>query len=170
MHVDVRASAQRPRQENDSHLSKAESKTQTHCRLDTTRQYNAQKGRSPATCLALLGVLVAAATAVPALDGLHAYTFEDFSREFRRTYATAEVAARRAQFNQNKGMILAHNARNDSWTMTINQLADLSPAEITARRGVSKSAVHAVFRNMRPAGWETCRRSPIGATRELSPL
>ena len=90
--------------------------------------------------MALLAVLVAAATAVPALDGLHAYTFEDFSREFRRTYATAEVAARRAQFNQNRGMILAHNARNDSWTMTINQLADLSPAEIKARRGVSKSA------------------------------
>jgi cathepsin L len=106
-----------------------------------------------ARCALLLGAILATATAVPSLDGLVAYSFTDFTRDYRRTYSDSEVDVRRAQFEANKKTILAHNAGNHSWTMTLNHFADMSAAEIKATsRGVSKRALHAVFNGMRRTG------------------
>ena len=80
---------------------------------------------------AALIVGAASAAQAPALEALNAYSFEAFTKDFEKTYATAEErASREATFNANLKMINAHNANpHKSWTMNVNHMADWSEDE-----------------------------------------
>eukprot|EP00729_Bicosta_minor_P011904 gene11904-11857_t len=59
------------------------------------------------------------------------YTFEAYETEFGKTYETEERAQRKEAFEANLAKIKAHNSQTPapSWTMGVNQFADLTSAE-----------------------------------------
>jgi len=59
--------------------------------------------------------------------------FEDWSIQHGKVYTAAERQYRSAVFNRNLARIVKHNEGNHSWTMGINQFADLTPTEFKAR-------------------------------------
>lgn len=65
------------------------------------------------------------------------YTFDMFLSEFGKSYPEHELAQRKALFELSLEQVLAHNAEDHSWKMTINQFSDLTDAEIKAFKGHS---------------------------------
>jgi cathepsin L len=57
------------------------------------------------------------------------FTFTDFVKKFKKSYTDDELAKRIQIFEENKKLILDHNEKKLSWTMEINQFADLTVAE-----------------------------------------
>ena len=80
------------------------------------------------------------------------YSFEQFCKEFVKSYADEEIAHRRAVFQANLEKIKAHNAEYEagihSWHMAVNQFADWSEEEFSAIRSTryqsSMQAAHTV--------------------------
>ena len=87
----------------------------------------------------LIAALLVGSAAAFRVDSanLNAYSFEAFTKDFEKTYATAEErASREAIFNANLKMINAHNANpNKGWTMSVNRMSDLSDAEFSSMLG-----------------------------------
>ena len=86
--------------------------------------------------IAALLVGSAAAFRVDSVD-LTSYSFEAFTKDFEKTYATAEErASREAIFSANLKMINAHNANpNKDYEMSVNRMADFTPSEMQALYG-----------------------------------
>lgn len=59
------------------------------------------------------------------------YTFEEYTAEFKKSYAADEIEFRRQNFASNLAKIKAHNEQvpPPSWWMGLNHFADLSVAE-----------------------------------------
>lgn len=70
---------------------------------------------------------------------LNEYKFEHFVSDFNKVYANEQERAERQKvFEENMSKILSHNAVGHSWTMTVNQHADLTQQEFkNARRGTN---------------------------------
>lgn len=83
-----------------------------------------------ASLIAALLVGSAAAFRVDSAN-LGSYTFDAFTKDFEKTYATPEERATREQiFNANLKMINAHNANpNKDYEMSVNHMADFTPTE-----------------------------------------
>jgi len=58
--------------------------------------------------------------------------FAEYMRAFNKEYATEEVALRFGAFVNNLKLIDEHNAKKESWWMSVNQFTDLSPEEFSA--------------------------------------
>ena len=98
--------------------------------------------------LAVALIAAAAATGAEAhatvpVDQIASYSFESFTRDFNRRYATAaEASQRRAIFEKNRAAVVAHNAKGTaSYTKGINDMSDRTIEEIAARaRGTMRSS------------------------------
>lgn len=91
-----------------------------------------------ALALATLVALAAAKTRWHQLDG---YTFEDYKKEYGRSYATqAEHDQRRANFEANLKAARAHNAdASKSWKEGVNHMSDWSEKEFRRMLGYNKA-------------------------------
>jgi len=71
------------------------------------------------------------------------YMYEKFRAEHSRMYATAEEAMSRFQiFRDNLNAIDAHNAKGHSWTMALNQFADITNDEYREGLSMCKKEMH----------------------------
>lgn len=90
-------------------------------------------------------LLVAGATltaeAKPKLHEIQGYTFDRFAAEYNRQYTPSEAAVRRRVFEENKAMVMAHNAGTHSWTMTLNHMADWTHEERQRLNGGRSTAM-----------------------------
>jgi hypothetical protein len=87
-------------------------------------------------------LLSSASAARPHRDELAEYTFAEYEKDFQKHYSASERAERERLFNLRKAKIIAHNAAGKSWTENVNDLTDITPAEIEARRGIDKGMMH----------------------------
>eukprot|EP01010_Urceolus_cornutus_P004965 NODE_831_length_1300_cov_284.623501_g630_i0.p1 GENE.NODE_831_length_1300_cov_284.623501_g630_i0~~NODE_831_length_1300_cov_284.623501_g630_i0.p1 ORF type:complete len:370 (+),score=90.83 NODE_831_length_1300_cov_284.623501_g630_i0:54-1112(+) len=62
-------------------------------------------------------------------------TFEQFVKEYNRNYNKEEYTHRAQLFAERLAAIKAHNAKNLSWTESVNQFTDLTDAEFKAQLG-----------------------------------
>jgi C1A family cysteine protease len=62
--------------------------------------------------------------------------FFSFVKTYNKQYPTEEVFDRYNTFKANLELINAHNSGSSSWTLGVNQFADLSPAEFKAYLGL----------------------------------
>jgi C1A family cysteine protease len=60
-------------------------------------------------------------------------SFNEWEEQYGKTYQPTERDYRISIYNENLAKIQAHNARNLSWTMAVNQFADLTAEEFKAR-------------------------------------
>lgn len=60
-------------------------------------------------------------------------SFNDWAAEYGKSYEPTERDYRISVYNENLAKIDAHNAKNLSWTMGVNQFADLTEEEFKAR-------------------------------------
>lgn len=60
-------------------------------------------------------------------------TFEEWSSTYGKTYEPTERDYRNSVYDTNVAMINAHNSGNHTWTMGVNQFADLTAKEFAAR-------------------------------------
>lgn len=77
--------------------------------------------------------------------------FSAFQQKFAKNYTDAESELRYGIFKDNLDTINTHNAKNKSWTMGVNQFADMTPLEFTAwvKRGSGGGYVHLKNREKR---------------------
>jgi C1A family cysteine protease len=74
-----------------------------------------------------------AAVAVPALSETeYEYLFTAWVNEYGKSYETSEFFNRFNIFKANLDLIREHNAKNDSWTMGMNEFGDMTWAEFKA--------------------------------------
>jgi hypothetical protein len=68
----------------------------------------------------------------PALETLHAYTFEQYVRDFDLGLVTgsAEYTTRENIFVRELDRVVAHNAAGKSWKETINRFSTMTSAEL----------------------------------------
>lgn len=86
-----------------------------------------------AKLMALAASFAAAATADPDLLTRQNQAFDDFMKTYGRTYSSkAERSKRFEIFAQNLAKIEAQNAKGYSYTLAVNEFADVSPEEFTA--------------------------------------
>jgi len=84
---------------------------------------------------AALSLLLATAYAVPSIpvDDV----FDSWRESYSKTYGSAqEHVDRLSVFNQNKIIVEKHNQGNHSWTMGLNEFADLTSEEFGVRLGL----------------------------------
>jgi len=90
----------------------------------------------------LLAVLlfVCGILATPQWHELARYSFEEYSRDFSRMYASAEEgASRRAIFERRLADILLHNANpSTTWKKGVNHFTDRTEQELSSLRGYDK--------------------------------
>merc|ERR1712014_193270 len=61
--------------------------------------------------------------------------FQDFKLQYKKIYTTAEEEAKRLLiFASNYAVIQAHNLLNHSYTLGVNELADMTPEEFRSTR------------------------------------
>merc|ERR1711934_44785 len=90
------------------------------------------KMRSTILLLAALAVSALAAPAAP-VDA----EFDAWRSQYARTYESVEEHAKRLEvFKANAAVVLKHNAANHSWTLELNEFADLTAAEFASRMGL----------------------------------
>lgn len=94
------------------------------------------------SALSLGLVAVAAARQTPWHKLNDNYSFEDYEREFSRSYAPSERKARQHHFEQRLVSILEHNAGSHSWRKGVNQFTDRFPDELAQSNGLDKSLLH----------------------------
>jgi cathepsin L len=90
--------------------------------------------------LALAGSVSAVRPIAP--DDLAAYTFTRFVKDFHKKYTPKEMVEREKIFSANLKRIVAHNAANRGWTETVNEMADYTPEDFHARKGIKKSMLY----------------------------
>lgn len=112
--------------------------------------------------LAAVAVSIASASPI-AWQHVPSVSFEQFVRIFRKTYASAELPARQAQFEQRKAEIVAHNARGEPWKRTLVPSSDALPGERAYPAGVHKPALHAAVQ----LDSRVLHQVPAGADRGL---
>jgi cathepsin L len=93
--------------------------------------------KSVVLALALLSSSVSAVA--PHHDTLETYTFADYVRDFHKTYSKDELLEREQIFLKKRDAIIAHNKMKSTWTENVNELTDMTPAEVEARRGIDKA-------------------------------
>lgn len=101
----------------------------------------------------ILAVCLAAhvAEARPKWHQLKGYTFEQYVKDFHRTYTGAELALRRTLFEGRLQDIMAHNTNPSfTWKQGVNHLSDRTEAELKSLRGYNKGVGYSM-RQMRPA-------------------
>ena len=78
--------------------------------------------------------ILALAAAASAMTLNHERIFGDWKRQFGRAYGTTEEETMRFNvFRQNAAKVVAHNSKGLSWTMGLNQFADLTEEEFAAK-------------------------------------
>jgi C1A family cysteine protease len=78
----------------------------------------------------VVALLVAGAFSLSAFtEPEYAAQFAHFKKAFNKTYAVHEEALRFIVFKDNVDRITRHNARKSSWTMAVNEFADLTSQE-----------------------------------------
>jgi hypothetical protein len=81
----------------------------------------------------LLVSLVVAAVAIPPLSNSeYEYLFTAWVNEYGKSYETSEFFNRFNIFKSNLDIIREHNAKNESWTMGMNEFGDMSWEEFKA--------------------------------------
>lgn len=68
-----------------------------------------------------------------AVTGFSSPTFEEWTVAHGKTYEPTERDYRNSVYDGNVALIEAHNAGNHTWTMGVNQFADLTAKEFAAR-------------------------------------
>ena len=114
----------------------------------------------------LIAALLVGSAAAFRVDSanLNAYSFEAFTKDFEKTYATAEErASREAIFNANLKMINAHNANpNKGFEMSVNHMADFTEAEFKAVIGfipASRRGLKPFLKNLQTTTETTTKRA-----------
>ena len=72
----------------------------------------------------------------------YAPSFNDWSKKNGKIYAPTERDYRNSIYDANVKKIVAHNTGNYSWSMAVNQFADLTEDEFGARYGASSYRPH----------------------------
>jgi len=81
-----------------------------------------------------VAAILALAAAASAMTLNHERVFNDWKRQFGRSYSTSEEESMRfSVFRENAAKIVAHNSKGLSWTMALNQFADLTADEFAAK-------------------------------------
>ena len=74
------------------------------------------------------------------LKEMNSLSFQEWSAKYNKLYTAEEERAREVIFNTNKFIVTQHNAAKHSWTMALNEFADLTSEEFAARLGLRKGA------------------------------
>jgi len=91
--------------------------------------------------LCLFAVAAVAFAEIPTLTEMNSLSFEAWGAKFSKLYGSAEERlAREVIYKTNQFIVTQHNAANHSWTMALNEWADLTPEEFSARLGLRKGA------------------------------
>lgn len=81
------------------------------------------------------------AVAKPALDALPNYTFEEFLKEYKKSYADSkEYNLRKTLFETRVAGFVKHNFGPHSYKLNVNRMADMSNEEIKGFNGYNKKA------------------------------
>ena len=94
--------------------------------------------------LFILAIICTAAFARTLTANQYEFLFTRFVEQYDKKYETNNFFARFNIFKSNLDMILAHNAKNLSWTMAVNQFADYTTEEFEAMMGLN-NVVEAPF-------------------------
>lgn len=57
------------------------------------------------------------------------HEFVEFVLHYHKSYSAAEIPTRYAIFRANRDLVAAHNRNNHTWTMRLNEMADLNADE-----------------------------------------
>jgi len=79
-----------------------------------------------------LSVLVLAAAIPPLSNSEYEYLFTAWVKQYSKSYETTEFFGRYNTFKANLDMIREHNAKNESWTMGMNEFGDMTWEEFRA--------------------------------------
>jgi cathepsin L len=86
--------------------------------------------------------LVGNAAAAPKRERLVAsdYSFDEYQKDFRRKYASAEETIMREKiFRETQKRVITHNARGTSWRESLNEFSDRTAEEMKQRTGIDRS-------------------------------
>jgi len=76
---------------------------------------------------------LALAAAIPPLSNSeYEYLFTAWVKQYSKSYETTEFFGRYNTFKANLDMIREHNAKNESWTMGMNEFGDMTWEEFRA--------------------------------------
>lgn len=72
-------------------------------------------------------------------ETLEGYKFEDYVKEFGKTYAGEEYTKHKKIFDAQYKMVKEHNAKKSTFQMGINEYTDWTPEELKSLRGLRKN-------------------------------
>jgi C1A family cysteine protease len=75
---------------------------------------------------AIVAILAIAGHAVSISEEEYQYQFAKYQVAYNKSYSRAEFAHRYGIFKSNYDMIVGHNAQGKSWTLAVNEFADLT--------------------------------------------
>ena len=83
--------------------------------------------------LFVLAMIVAVTMAAQLSNEQYQFLFTKYVDQYNKQYQTREFFDKFSTFKSNLDLIVAHNAKNLSWKMAVNQFADLSAEEFAAQ-------------------------------------
>ena len=83
--------------------------------------------------LFVLAMIVAVTMAAQLSNEQYQFLFTKYVDQYNKQYQTREFFTKFSTFKSNLDLIVAHNAKNLSWKMAVNQFADLSAEEFAAQ-------------------------------------
>lgn len=83
--------------------------------------------------LFVLAMIVAVTMAAQLSNEQYQFLFTKYVDQYNKQYQTREFFGKFSTFKSNLDLIVAHNAKNLSWKMAVNQFADLSAEEFAAQ-------------------------------------
>ena len=105
----------------------------------------------------MLTLFTCALAAPLALDSLETLDFDAWSAHHNKSFAVDELSLRRQTFNENRKLVMKHNAEyragRESWYMALNAFAAATPSEFAALRATKYDpSPHPVKRLEEPNG------------------